>query len=153
MTATDKANEKLIFDAVRKRFPDDMLIGEESSADAGSIAALTDAPTWIVDPVDGTTNFVHGFPMTCVSIGFGRGGKMEVGVVYDPCADELYQAVRGFGAFLNGQRAYSSDCTELGNAVVVRKGGFGAGENGAAPSCRVYVGVKSFFFSFRVHQP
>ena len=120
MTATDKANEKLIFDAVRKSFPEDMLIGEESSADAGSIAALTDAPTWIVDPVDGTTNFVHGFPMTCVSIGFGRGGKMEVGVVYDPCADELYQTVRGCGAFVNGQRAYSSDCTELGNAVVVR---------------------------------
>lgn len=50
---------------------------QESSADAGSIAALTDAPTWIVDPVDGTTNFVHGFPMTCVSIGFGRGSKVR----------------------------------------------------------------------------
>ena len=50
---------------------------QESSADAGSIAALTDAPTWIVDPVDGTTNFVHGFPMTCVSIGFGRGKKVS----------------------------------------------------------------------------
>lgn len=53
VTETDKANEKLIFDAVRASFPDDQLIGEESSADAGSIAALTDAPTWIVDPVDG----------------------------------------------------------------------------------------------------
>ena len=77
VTATDKANEKLIFDAVRKSFPGDLLIGEESSADAGSIAALTDEPTWIVDPVDGTTNFVHGFPMTCVSIGFGRGSKVS----------------------------------------------------------------------------
>lgn len=53
VTATDRANEKLIFDAVRGSFPDDQLIGEESSAEAGSIAALTDAPTWIVDPVDG----------------------------------------------------------------------------------------------------
>lgn len=53
VTETDKANEKLIFDAVRNSFPDDQLIGEESSADAGSIPALTDAPTWIVDPVDG----------------------------------------------------------------------------------------------------
>lgn len=52
---------------------------QESSADAGAIAALTDAPTWIVDPVDGTTNFVHGFPMTCVSIGFGRGKKVSQG--------------------------------------------------------------------------
>lgn len=51
---------------------------QESSAEAGSIAALTDAPTWIVDPVDGTTNFVHGFPMTCVSIAFGRGGKVRL---------------------------------------------------------------------------
>ncbi|CAM9722521.1 unnamed protein product [Ectocarpus sp. 6 AP-2014] len=124
VTATDKANEKLIFDAVRKSFPGDVLIGEESSADAGSIAALTDEPTWIVDPVDGTTNFVHGFPMTCVSIGFGRGSKMEVGVVYDPCADELYQAVRGFGAFVNGRKASSSDCTELGNAVVITEYGY-----------------------------
>lgn len=77
VTETDKANEKLIFDAVRNSFPEDQLIGEESSADAGSIAALTDAPTWIVDPVDGTTNFVHGFPMTCVSIAFGRGTKVD----------------------------------------------------------------------------
>eukprot|EP00752_Nemacystus_decipiens_P009159 g8181.t1 len=124
VTETDKANEKLIFDAVRSSFPEDQLIGEESSADAGSIAALTDAPTWIVDPVDGTTNFVHGFPMTCVSIGFGRGSKIEVGVVYDPCADELYQTVRGFGAFVNGQRASSSGCTELGNAVVITEYGY-----------------------------
>lgn len=76
VTETDKANEKLIFDAVRRSFPEDQLIGEESSAEAGSIASLTDAPTWIVDPVDGTTNFVHGFPMTCVSIAFGRGSKV-----------------------------------------------------------------------------
>lgn len=60
VTETDKANEKLIFDAVRKSFPDDQLIGEESSADAGSIAALTDAPTWIVDPVDGEAAWYHG---------------------------------------------------------------------------------------------
>ncbi|CAM9512805.1 unnamed protein product, partial [Laminaria digitata] len=124
VTETDKANEKLIFDAVRKSFPEDQLIGEESSADAGSIAALTDAPTWIVDPVDGTTNFVHGFPMTCVSIGFGRGKKMEVGVVYDPCSDELYQTVRGFGSFVNGQRASSSGCTDLGSAVVITEYGY-----------------------------
>eukprot|EP00904_Undaria_pinnatifida_P007482 jgi/Undpi1/3864/HiC_scaffold_16.g07232.m1 len=124
VTETDKANEKLIFDAMRKSFPGDELIGEESSADAGAIAALTDAPTWIVDPVDGTTNFVHGFPMTCVSIGFGRGKKMEVGVVYDPCADELYQTVRGFGSFVNGVRTSSSGCTDLGSAIVITEYGY-----------------------------
>ncbi|CAM9994521.1 unnamed protein product [Ascophyllum nodosum] len=124
VTETDKANEKLIFDAVRKMFPEDKLIGEESSADVGTIPALTDAPTWIVDPVDGTTNFVHGFPMTCVSIGFGRGGKMEIGVVYDPCSDELFQAVRGFGSFVNGERTSTSGCSDLGSAIVITEYGY-----------------------------
>lgn len=72
---------------------------------------------------------------------------MEVGVVYDPCADELYQAVRGFGAFVNGQRASSSDCTELGNAVVVRKKA--AAEKTAvrlaAPAVRLLLSLGLFF--------
>ncbi|CAN0271309.1 unnamed protein product, partial [Discosporangium mesarthrocarpum] len=69
----------MIFGAVRSRFPGDEFIGEESSSEFGVIADLTDRPTWIVDPVDGTTNFVHGFPMTTVSIGFARGGKVTDG--------------------------------------------------------------------------
>ena len=68
VTDVDRANEVLIFTALKKAFPHHSFIGEESSADAGGIPKLTDAPTWIVDPIDGTTNFVHSFPYTCVSI-------------------------------------------------------------------------------------
>lgn len=108
VTETDKANEKLIFDAVRRSFPEDQLIGEESSAEAGSIASLTDAPTWIVDPVDGTTNFVHGFPMTCVSIAFGRGSKVgrcvsEEKILHHVTFDIILQVtLLCFPAFVDG---------------------------------------------------
>ena len=68
VTDVDRANEVLIFTALKQAFPTHSFIGEESSADAGGIPKLTDAPTWIVDPIDGTTNFVHSFPFTCVSI-------------------------------------------------------------------------------------
>ncbi|KAG5177363.1 inositol monophosphatase [Tribonema minus] len=123
VTATDKANEELIFQGLRRAFPGDEFIGEESSAAAGEIAALTAAPTWIVDPVDGTTNFVHGFPMTCVSIGFARGGRVDLGVIYNPCSGEMYQAIRGHGAWLNGKRIRASGSTTLAGSLVITEYG------------------------------
>lgn len=119
VTETDKQNEKLIFNGLREKFPSDKFIGEESSAAAGSIDALTNDPTWIVDPIDGTTNFVHGFPMTCVSIGFAHHGKCVAGVIYNPCSDEMYQAVRGHGTWLNGRRVYGSKATALEHSLVI----------------------------------
>ncbi|CAM9308168.1 unnamed protein product, partial [Phaeothamnion confervicola] len=125
VTETDKANEKMIFQRLRTAFPDDCFIGEESSSEAGCTAALTDAPTWLVDPVaDGTTNFVHSFPLTCVSIGFASGGKMKLGVVFDPCARELFVACAGFGAYVNGERVAASSCTSLAHALVVQEYGY-----------------------------
>jgi hypothetical protein len=80
-------------------------IGEETSATNGT-PELTDAPTWIVDPLDGTTNFVHRYPFVCVSIGLVIDKVPTVGVVFNPILDELFTAVIGKGAFLNGQRIY-----------------------------------------------
>jgi len=100
VTETDQAVEKLVIERISSTFPDHKFIGEESYA-GGERPDLTDAPTWIVDPIDGTTNFVHGFPFVCISIGFCVDKIPTVGVIYNPFLDQLYQAVRGHGAFLN----------------------------------------------------
>lgn len=112
MTETDKACEDLIFKQLKKTFPSHKFIGEETSAAFGTVE-LTDDPTWIVDPLDGTTNFVHGFPFVCVSIGLTVNKVPTVGVVYNPILDELFTAIRGQGAFLNGNSIKASSQTDL----------------------------------------
>ncbi|KAH9749838.1 Inositol-phosphate phosphatase [Citrus sinensis] len=87
VTETDKACEDLIFNHLKQQFPAHKFIGEETTAACGA-TELTDEPTWIVDPLDGTTNFVHGFPFVCISIGLTIGKIPIVGVVYNPIMDE-----------------------------------------------------------------
>ncbi|KAK2967504.1 hypothetical protein RJ640_010145 [Escallonia rubra] len=101
VTETDKACEDLIFNYLKQKLPNHKFIGEETTAAFG-VTELTDEPTWIVDPLDGTTNFVHGFPFVCVSIGLTIGKVPTVGVVYNPIMDELFTGIHGKGAFLNG---------------------------------------------------
>ncbi|GMP75767.1 hypothetical protein CsSME_00032738 [Camellia sinensis var. sinensis] len=88
VTETDKACEDHIFNHLKEHFPHHKFIGEETTAACG-VTELTDEPTWIVDPLDGTTNFVHGFPFVCVSIGLTIGKVPTVGVVYNPIMDEV----------------------------------------------------------------
>jgi len=100
VTATDKACEEYIIGTIKATFPDHAFIGEESSFTGPGAAAvsapleLTQAPTWIIDPLDGTTNFVHGYPLVTVSIGLAVGKELVLGVVYNPLMDELCSAVR-----------------------------------------------------------
>ncbi|XP_054789690.1 inositol-phosphate phosphatase-like [Prosopis cineraria] len=112
VTETDKACEDLIFNHLGKLYPTHKFIGEETSAVLGA-TELTDEHTWIVDPLDGTTNFVHGFPFVCVSIGLTIQKVPTVGVVYNPILNELFTAIRGRGAFLNGNPIKASSQTEL----------------------------------------
>lgn len=112
VTETDKACEDLIFKHLKKHFPSHKFIGEETSALLGT-SELTDVPTWIVDPLDGTTNFVHGFPFVCVSIGLTIEKVPTVGVVYNPIIGELFTGIRGHGALLNGKPIKASSQTEL----------------------------------------
>ncbi|OZJ05128.1 hypothetical protein BZG36_01363 [Bifiguratus adelaidae] len=100
VTETDQAVEKFIKHAIETRYPAHKFIGEETFA-AGAKTEYTSDPTWIVDPVDGTTNFVHGFPYVAVSIGLTVNKVPVVGVVYNPLLNELYTAAKGHGAFLN----------------------------------------------------
>ncbi|XP_042392781.1 inositol monophosphatase 3-like [Zingiber officinale] len=122
VTETDKACEELIFNYLKKHYPCHKFIGEETSAAFG-ISELTDEPTWIVDPLDGTTNFVHGFPFVCVSIGLSIGKVPTVGVVYNPIINELFTGVLGQGAFLNGTPIKASSQNELVKALLVTEVG------------------------------
>ncbi|XP_057163707.1 inositol monophosphatase 1 isoform X3 [Ursus arctos] len=103
VTATDQKIEKMLISSIKGKYPSHSFIGEESVA-AGEKSVLTDSPTWIIDPIDGTTNFVHRFPFVAVSIGFTVNKKMEFGVVYSCLEDKMYTGRKGKGAFCNGQK-------------------------------------------------
>ncbi|KAL2495590.1 Inositol-phosphate phosphatase [Forsythia ovata] len=122
VTETDKRCEEVIFNFLKQHYPNHKFIGEETTAACGA-SELTDEPTWIVDPVDGTTNFVHGYPFVCVSIGLTIGRIPTVGVVYNPIMDELFTAVRGKGAFLNGKPIKVSSQSELVKSLLATEVG------------------------------
>ncbi|XAR65743.1 L-galactose 1-phosphate phosphatase [Bertholletia excelsa] len=122
VTETDKACEDLIFNHLKQHFPDHKFIGEETTAAFG-VTELTDEPTWIVDPLDGTTNFVHGFPFVCVSIGLTIGKIPTVGVVYNPIMNETFTGILGQGAFLNGNPIKVSSQPELVKALLGTEAG------------------------------
>ncbi|XP_051738869.1 inositol monophosphatase 2 isoform X2 [Ctenopharyngodon idella] len=102
----------------RSRAEPDRFIGEESSA-AGVKCELTDSPTWIIDPIDGTCNFVHSFPMVAVSIGFAVRKELELGVIYHCSDGTLYTARRGHGAFCNGARLQVSRQKDVSKALIL----------------------------------
>ncbi|XP_064187077.1 inositol monophosphatase 1-like [Anguilla rostrata] len=101
VTETDQKVEALIISSLKEKYPTHSFIGEESVA-AGAPSILTDNPTWIIDPIDGTTNFVHRFPFVSVSIGFAVNKEIEFGIVYSCIEEKMYTAQKGKGAFCNG---------------------------------------------------
>lgn len=116
VTSADMASQSLIFNAVTQAYPTHRLIGEE---DADSHSALDARPTWIVDAIDGTTNFVHGLRDFAVSIAYAIDGKVEVCAVYNPVADEMFSAVRGKGAYLNDKPVHVSSCNTISDSFVL----------------------------------
>ncbi|CAD7005740.1 unnamed protein product [Ceratitis capitata] len=118
VTIYDKQVENLLIAGLQTAFPETKVIGEESSADDKSEPVLTDAPTWIIDPIDGTTNFIRRFPSWCISVGLALKKELVVGIVYLPVVNEMYSAYKGHGAYLNEQRISVSRCKEVNNAVL-----------------------------------
>ena len=112
VTAADKASEKLITDRIRKEFPGHDLFGEE-----GTRSNTGSEYRWYIDPLDGTTNFAHGFPVFCVSLGLEFRGERIAGVVYDPTRNEVFAAEKGSGAFLNGERIKVSKVDNLAECL------------------------------------
>lgn len=113
VTVYDKQIEDLLIDGLTKEFPESKFIGEEESAESHREAELTDDPTWIIDPIDGTTNFIHKIPHCCISVGLTIGKQLMVGIVFNPIANEMYSAYKGHGAFLNGEPMHVSKCTKV----------------------------------------
>ena len=114
VTAADKASEDAIVAEIRKKYPEHSILSEESGGDKN----LGDY-RWVVDPLDGTTNFSSGLPNFCVSIGLRYKGETIVAVVFAPYLGELFTAVRGEGAYLNGKRIRTDEKLPLGESLAI----------------------------------
>jgi myo-inositol-1(or 4)-monophosphatase len=114
VTETDRNSEAVIVDTLRSTFPEDSVLAEEGGAQAGDPARR-----WIIDPLDGTTNFAHGYPMCCVSIALEVDGRIVVGTIHDPIRGETFWAVRDGGAWLGDQRLQISRQTDLTRALLI----------------------------------
>jgi myo-inositol-1(or 4)-monophosphatase len=112
VTDMDHASEALIIAAITSAFPDHAILAEESGARVGA------GPTWLIDPLDGTNNYAHGFPFFCVSLALWQEHTPVLGVVYDPLRDELFAAEHGRGAHCNGEPLRVSATPTLGAALV-----------------------------------
>ncbi|UCF67497.1 MAG: inositol monophosphatase [Acidobacteriota bacterium] len=122
VTQADLAAEQAIAEAIRSRHPGHLILGEESSeAKAKSTLEVTldaDGPLWIVDPLDGTANFIHGYPVFGISVACAEEREILAGAVFDPVRDELYSAARGLGATLNGRPCHINERQELPGSLI-----------------------------------
>jgi myo-inositol-1(or 4)-monophosphatase len=112
VTEADRASEKLVVERLRSHFPSHGIVAEEGGGH--------ESPSefrWYVDPLDGTTNFAHGFPMFNITLGLERAGEIIAGVVYDPIRGEMFTAERGSGAWLNNRRLHVSKATRLADSL------------------------------------
>ena len=130
VTETDQAAERAIIDVLLTAYPDHRILAEESGLSDASKTLETPGPAassptnaqadnlWIIDPLDGTTNFIHGFPQYCVSIALSQKGVITQGVIYDPNRNDLYVATKGRGAFLNDRRIRVSKRHRMNEALL-----------------------------------
>lgn len=131
VTEADRASESLIVERLRAKFPSHSIVAEEGSGVDG-----TSEYTWYVDPLDGTTNFAHGFPIFAVTLALERAGEMVAGVVYDPVRDEFFSAEKGAGAWLNNRRIHVSRVDRLAESLLAT--GF--------PSQRRHADINVYFY-------
>lgn len=124
VTEVDKASEAAIIDTLKTAYPDHAILAEESGKSQNESEYQ-----WIIDPLDGTTNFIHGFPVYCVSIALAVRGKIEQAVIYDPSRNDLFTATKGRGAYLNERRIRVSKRTRLGESLISTGFPFRPGDN------------------------
>ncbi|MFH1256864.1 MAG: inositol monophosphatase family protein [Candidatus Diapherotrites archaeon] len=114
VTSADFACEKKIIKVISKKFPGDAFFAEESGKSADEAVR-----EWLIDPIDGTTNFVYGFPFFSVSIAFAENREVKAGVVFNPVSRNLFSAEKGKGAFLNGKKIHVSGRKKLGDSIII----------------------------------
>ena len=118
VTEADVASERLIVERIRSYYPRHAILAEESGASGSPADGSAAEWKWIVDPLDGTTNYAHGYPVFCVSVALEHDGEIALGVIYDPTREEMFAAERGEGATLNGRRIRVSDVEDLNRAML-----------------------------------
>lgn len=174
VTETDKEVENFLINSFKAKYPLHKFIGEESKA-AGIHSELTNSPTWIIDPVDGTMNFVHTYPFVAVSIGLAVNKEVVLGVVYNPLLKRLYEARKGHGAFCNGVKLQVSGQTDLSQSLLLSEMGssrqpekielvftnmrhlitkihsFRASGSGALNMCSIAAGEADAYYEFGLH--
>ena len=116
VTDADLASQKAVQDVIAARYPNHAFLGEEQAAK--SLRPQSDQLTWIVDPLDGTTNYVHGYPNYAVSVAIARGREILAGVIYDPLRNECFSAAAGNGAWCNGKQLKASKTISVSSALV-----------------------------------
>jgi len=131
VTIADRESEKLVVGLIRARYPQHNILGEE-----GTQRETGSDYRWYIDPLDGTTNFAHGFPVFCVSIGLEKNGERIAGAVYDPTRDEMFTAEKGSGASLNGRPIHVTRQSELLEALVAT--GFPSAKRHKNPNIHFY---------------
>ncbi|KAL6429552.1 hypothetical protein ACFW04_007480 [Cataglyphis niger] len=118
VTEYDRKIEDKLIKQLSARFPSHKFIAEETVAKEGRLPQLTDDPTWIIDPIDGTTNFVHRFPHTCISLALLVNKKAEIGIIYNPLMRQFFFARKHCGAFLNGKPIKTSNVRDVSQSLV-----------------------------------
>jgi len=113
VTEADRASERLVVERLRSHFPTHSIVAEEGGGHTG-----TSEFCWYVDPLDGTTNYAHGFPMYNVTMALEQAGELIAGVIFDPMRDEMFSCERGTGAFLNNRRIHVSKAERIEDALV-----------------------------------
>ena len=147
VTETDQQCEELVMQQIKDSFPSHKIIGEEASG--ANRYELTNEPTWTIDPIDGTTNFVHRLKLSCVIISFLQQKEVQVGVIYDPYADELFYAVKGKGSFLKSGKAdepvpiHVSSTTTISKAVISMDPGYGRDSEAVGRYCAIQSAILS----------
>jgi len=131
VTEVDHACERAMVAAIERERPGDGILAEEGH---GREVAGCEW-RWVIDPLDGTTNYAHGYPCFCVSVGVLRNGRREVGVVYEPLRDDLYHAVRGAGAFRGSRRLAVSGTEDIGAALVATGFAYDVHRSGENAAC------------------
>src|ERR1700729_175676 len=131
VTQADKRSEEAIVARLRAHFPKHAIVAEEGGG------TESDSPfRWHVDPLDGTTNYAHGYPCFTVSIGLEEAGELVVGVIYQPVTQELFTAVRGEGAYLNSKRIHVSGIETLSTSLLCT--GFPSAKRSSSPNIHYY---------------
>ena len=126
VTEVDHAAEQTIIETLLAAYPGHGILAEESGSEHG---AKDSEMVWIIDPLDGTTNFIHGFPVYCVSIALAVKGKIEQAVIYDPSRNDLFTATKGRGAYMNDRRLRVSKRTRLEQCLISTGFPFRPGDN------------------------